>query len=160
MSLALALLLVAPLQTEAPADDAYEEIVVEAKVGRVALIFDQAADGRLTNCRVFKSSGVDRIDAAACTSLPDCITSKAGAEYCGKLGASLVAVQPKAKPPLVLSLGLGTKSETPKIPPVGPAVVAPPAEMPDRLGKLPPPPKSSSDEPAIRLSGAQVEKPR
>lgn len=160
MSLALALLLTAAPQAAASTDDAYEEIVVEAKVGRFALIFDQLADGRLINCRVFKSSGVDRIDAAACAALPDCITSKSGDEYCDKHGVSLVAVEPKTKPPIVLSLGLATKPETLKPPPVGPIVDAAPAEMPDRLGKLPPPPKSSSGQPAIRLSGGQAEQPR
>jgi hypothetical protein len=143
------------------ADDEYAEIVVEARVGRVALIFDKAPDGRLINCRVFTSSGVKRIDDAACTSLPDCITSKAGQEYCGKDGAALVAVAPKATPPATMGLGVKLQPDAPKTPAVGPVVDTRTDEDPNRLRKLPPPPKDESTTPAIVLSGAQpVEEPR
>jgi hypothetical protein len=145
-------------QTAAADNDDYEEIVVEAKVGRVALIFDKAPDGRLINCRVFTSSGVKRIDDAACTSLPDCITSKGGTQYCvGKDSPALVAVETKAKPPAALGLGVSIKPEAPKKPAVGPAVAGQNEDDPNRLGKLPPPPKDTTGTPAIVLSGPKPE---
>ncbi|MCP3729573.1 hypothetical protein M9978_03950 [Sphingomonas sp. MG17] len=161
MSLALALLLAAvPQEAPAATADEYEEIVVQAKVGRVALIFDKAADGRLINCRVFVSSGTRRIDDKACNSLPDCITSTTGSEYCGKGGTALVAVEPKSKPPAVFGLGVTIKPEAPKKPAVGPAVIAKEDDDPNRLGKLPPPPKADNGPPAITFSGPQVEEPK
>ncbi|PKP94797.1 MAG: hypothetical protein CVT77_00850 [Alphaproteobacteria bacterium HGW-Alphaproteobacteria-16] len=164
MILAAALFAVAPQTTAAavPEPD-YEEVVITAKVGRVALVFDKGADGRLRNCRVFISSGVDQVDAEACGSLPDCITSTSGAEFCGDgLGgtAALKAVEPKPPAP-TLGLGKLLKPETPKVPAVGPIVATKDEEDPNRLGKLPPPPKAESGTPAITFSGAQaVEEPR
>jgi hypothetical protein len=141
-------------------DAEYEEIVVQARVGRVALIFDKAADGRLINCRVFVSSGTRRIDDKACNSLPDCITSTTGSEYCGRGGTALVAVEPKSKPPAVLGLGVTIKPEAPKKPAVGPAVTAREDDAPDRLGKLPPPPKADNGPPVITFGGPKVEEPK
>lgn len=162
MSLAAAalMLVASPPPPVAASDEDYEEIVVEARVGRVALIFDKATDGRLINCRVFVSSGVQRIDNEACTALPDCVTSKSGDEYCGKGGVALVAVEPKSKPPAVLGLGVTIKPEPPKTPAVGPTVVAPPEDMPDRLGKLPPPPKDETNTPAIVFGGPKLDEPK
>ena len=156
--LLLAAVEVAPAP-QANADD-YEEIVVQAKVGRVALIFDKAPDGRLINCRVFVSSGTRRIDDKACNSLPDCITSTTGGEYCGKGGTELVAVEPRSKPPAVLGLGVTIKPEAPKKPAVGPAVTATTDEDPNRLGKLPPPPKPDNGPPAITFGGPALEEPK
>lgn len=162
MLLASALLLAAvPQETPPAATDAeYEEIVVQAKVGRVALIFDKAPDGRLINCRVFVSSGTRRIDDTACNSLPDCITSSKGNEYCGKDGVALVAVEPKAKPPAVLGLGVTIKPDAPKKPAVGPAVAAQGEDDANRLGKLPPAPKADNGPPLVTFSGAKPEEPR
>jgi hypothetical protein len=161
MSLTLALLLIAvPQEAPAATDAEYEEIVVQAKVGRVALIFDKAADGRLINCRVFISSGTRRIDDNACNSLPDCITSSQGEEYCGKGGIALVAVEPKAKPPAALGLGVKLKPEAPKQPAIGPAVAAQAEDDANRLGKLPPPPKADNGPPLVTFGGPKVEEPK
>lgn len=152
MIAALALLVAAPQDAVATPEPEYEEVVITARVGRVALVFDRAPDGRLINCRVFKSSGTKRIDDAACTALPDCVTSTKGQEYCGGTGAGLTATAPKiltTEP----KLGLGTllKPEEPKKPAVGPVVAGKEDEDPNRLGKLPPPPKDESGTPAITL---------
>jgi hypothetical protein len=159
----VALLLASSQQAAAAPEPEYEEVVVTATAGRVALVFDKAADGRLINCRVFKSSGVATVDARACTSLPDCVTSTKGQQYCGGEGSTaLMAVEPKAKPDLPkLGLGVTLKSEPPKTPAVGPAVATTQDEDPNRLGKLPPPPKAPTTEPAIRFGGpASEEKPQ
>ena len=159
----LALLLASQQATAAPEPE-YEEVVVTATAGRVALIFDKAADGRLINCRVFKSSGVATVDAKACTALPDCVTSTKGQQFCGdgKGTAALVAVEPRTKPEAP-KLGLGAKlnPEPPKAPAVGPTVATSDGDDPNRLGKLPPPPKDESGTPAITFGGAQQqEEPR
>jgi hypothetical protein len=161
VSLALALLSAIPQEAapQATAED-YDEIVVQARVGRVALIFDKAPDGRLINCRVFVSSGTRRIDDKACNSLPDCITSTTGSEYCGKGGTALVAVEPRSKPPAILGLGVKLKPETPPKPAIGPAVTASTDDDPNRLGKLPPPPKADNGPPAITFTGPTVEEPK
>lgn len=160
MSLALLLLTAVPQASPAAPTDEAQEIVIQAKVGRVALIFDKATDGRLINCRVFISSGVRRIDNDACNSLPDCITSTTGSEYCGKGGTALVAVEPKSKPPAQLGLGVTLKPEAPKKPAVGPAVTGKQDEDPNRLGKLPPPPKPDNGAPLVTFSGGQPENPQ
>lgn len=163
MIAALALLVAVPQDAAAAPEPAYEEVVVTARVGRVALVFDRAADGRLINCRVFKSSGSNRIDNAACTSLPDCVTSTKGQEFCGGTGAGLTAVGPKILPTPEPKLGLGVslKPEAPKTPAVGPVVAGKADEDPNRLGKLPPPPKDESGTPAITLGTMkQQEEPR
>ncbi len=155
-ALFLSALLLTLQQAAAAPEPEYEEVVVTATAGRVALVFDKAADGRLINCRVFKSSGVATIDARACTSLPDCLTSTKGQQFCGGEGkAALVPVAPKPLP-VAPNLGLGVtlKPEPPKNPAVGPAVTAQADEDPNRLSKLPPPPKDQSGEPAIRFSSA------
>lgn len=160
MILVATLLLAA--QTAAP-DPEPEEVVVTARVGRVALVFDRATDGRLVNCRVFKSSGSDRIDNAACTKLPDCLTSTRGQEYCGGTGTGFTAVAPKLIPTPEPKLGLGAslKPEPAKIPAVGPVVGDRKDEDPNRLGKLPPPPRDQSGTPAITLGGMKPqEEPR
>lgn len=157
-----ALLLAAP-QAAIAAEPDYEEVVVTATARRVALVFDKAPDGRLINCRVFKSSGVDRIDAKACTSLPDCVTSTKGQQFCGDEGKmTLRAVEPKTKPEQPnFGLGVTLRPEPPKNPAVGPAVATTAEEDPNRLSKLPPPPKDQSTEPAIRFSsGAAKEEPK
>jgi hypothetical protein len=159
---ALALLAIVPQDAAAAPEPEYEEVVITARVGRVALVFDRAPDGRLINCRVFKSSGTKRIDDAACTSLPDCVTSTKGQEFCGGTGAGLTATAPKvltAEPKL--GLGVSLKPEAPKVPAVGPVVGDAKDEDPNRLGKLPPPPKDESGTPAITLGGMkQQEEPR
>lgn len=161
--LALVFLLAAQQAATAPEPE-YEEVVVTATAGRVALVFDKAADGRLINCRVFKSSGVATVDARACTSLPDCLTSTKGQQFCGggQGNTPRVAVDPKTLP-VTPNLGLGVtlKPEPPNNPAVGPAVAATQDEDTNRLGKLPPPPKDQSSEPAIRFSnGAAQEEPK
>ncbi len=162
MIAALALLAVVPQDAVAASEPEYEEVVITARVGRVALVFDRAADGRLINCRVFKSSGTKRIDDAACTALPDCVTSTVGQEYCGGTGTGLTAVAPKLLPTPEPKLGLGVslKPEPPKTPAVGPVVAGKPDEDPNRLGKLPPPPKDESGTPAITLGKMSPEEPR
>ncbi|QDX26566.1 energy transducer TonB [Sphingomonas suaedae] len=160
MIAAAVLMLAAP--QAAPAVEDVEEVVVTARVGRVALIFDRAPDGRLINCRVFVSSGTRRVDDEACTSLPDCLTSTAGREYCGGTGAGLTAVAPKLMPTPEPKLGLGKllTPEPPKTPAVGPVVAGKEDEDPNRLGKLPPPPKDESGTPAITLGPMKQEEPR
>jgi hypothetical protein len=156
-------LLLAAQQAAVASEPEYEEVVVTATARRVALVFDKAPDGRLINCRVFKSSGVDRIDAKACTSLPDCLTSTRGQQFCGGEGnMTLRAVEPKTKPEQPnFGLGVTLKPEPPKNPAVGPAVAAQAEEDPNRLSKLPPPPRDQSTEPAIRFgSGAAKEEPK
>ncbi|MFL9840735.1 hypothetical protein ABS767_07175 [Sphingomonas sp. ST-64] len=150
--IALAVLMLAAQQA-APAVEDVEEVVVTARVGRVALIFDRAPDGKLVNCRVFVSSGTKRVDDQACTSLPDCLTSTAGREYCGGTGSGLTAVAPKLMPTPEPKFGLGKllTPEPPKTPAVGPVVTGKEDEDPNRLGKLPPPPKDESGTPAITL---------
>lgn len=161
MSLSLLLLAAVPQDPAPQATDAeYEEIVVQARVGRVALIFDKAADGRLINCRVFISSGTRRIDDEACNSLPDCITSTTGGEYCGKGGVALVAVEPRDKPPAKLGLGVKLTPDTPKQPAIGPAVTASSDDDPNRLGKLPPAPKADNGPPLVTFGGPEAERPR
>lgn len=167
MILAALALLAAQQAAAPPANEDYEEVVVTARVGRVALIFDRGADGRLRNCRVFRSSGVGAIDAKACSELPDCITDGAGKQYCGDGtgSASLIAVKPNAPPQVTPTLGLGKllEPEPPKVPAVGPLVGGKDDEDPNRLGKLPPPPKDQSTEPAIRFGGpapANEDKPQ
>lgn len=160
----IALFLLAAIPQDAPppqaTDAEYEEIVVQARVGRVALIFDKASDGRLINCRVFISSGTRRLDDNACNSLPDCITSTTGSEYCGKGGAALVAVEPKAKPPEVLGLGVTLKPEPVKKPAVGPAVASASDDDPNRLGKLPPAPKADNGPPLVTFGGPKQDEPK
>lgn len=159
--IALALFAAVPQDARPQATDAeYEEIVVQARVGRVALIFDKAPDGRLVNCRVFISSGTRRIDDDACNSLPDCITSTTGSEYCGKDGVALVAVEPKAKPPAVLGLGVTLKPDAPRKPAVGPAVAVKEEDDPNRLGKLPPVPKADNGPPLVTFGGPKPEDPK
>lgn len=156
----LALLLAAP-QDAVAAEPEYEEVIITARVGRVALVFDRAADGRLINCRVFKSSGSNRIDNAACASLPDCVTSTKGQEFCGGTGAGLTATAPKiltAEPKF--GLGASLKPEPQKTPAVGPAIATKAEEDPNRLGKLPPPPRDESGTPAITLGPMKQEEPR
>jgi hypothetical protein len=159
---ALFLLLALPQAAAAAPEPQYEEVVVTATARRVALVFDKAPDGRLINCRVFKSSGVDRIDAKACTSLPDCVTSTKGQQYCGGEGKmALMAVEPKTKPEQPnFGLGVTLTPEAPKNPAVGPAVTATAEEDPNRLSKLPPPPKDQSTEPSIRFGGMKPEEPK
>lgn len=155
------LLLAVPQDAAPPPEPEYEEVVITARVGRVALVFDRAPDGRLINCRVFKSSGTKRIDDAACTALPDCVTSTKGQEYCGGTGAGLTATAPKiltTEPRL--GLGVSLKPEAPKVPAVGPVVGGTKDEDPNRLGKLPPPPKDESGTPAITLGTMKQEEPR
>ena len=157
-----AFLLAVPQDAVAALEPEYEEVVITARVGRVALVFDRAPDGRLINCRVFKSSGTKRIDDAACTSLPDCVTSTKGQEFCGRTGAGLTATAPKIlTTETKLGLGALLKPEEPKKPAVGPIVAGKEDEDPNRLGKLPPPPKDESGTPAITLGGMKPqEEPR
>lgn len=152
----LALLLLTVQQAAAAPEPEYEEVVVTATAGRVALVFDKAADGRLINCRVFKSSGVATVDARACTSLPDCVTSIKGQQFCGGEGnKALMAVETRPKPEEPkLGLGVTLKPDPPKVPAVGPLVATESEDDPNRLSKLPPPPKDQSSEPAIRFSSA------
>jgi hypothetical protein len=155
------LLLAVPQDAAAAPEPEYEEVVITARVGRVALVFDRAPDGRLVNCRVFKSSGTRRIDDSACASLPDCVTSTKGQEFCGGTGAGLTATAPKiltTQPQL--GLGVSLKPEAPKVPAVGPVVGGTKDEDPNRLGKLPPPPKDESGTPAITLGTMKQDEPR
>ncbi|MCW4463268.1 hypothetical protein OK349_16260 [Sphingomonas sp. BT-65] len=149
--------------TAPPAAEEYEEVVVTATAGRVALVFDKATDGRLINCRVFKSSGVATVDARACTALPDCVTSTKGQQFCGKGNIALVAVEPKAKPDEPkLGLGATLRPEPPKTPAVGPLVAGQTDDDANRLGKLPPPPRDNTTEPSIRFGApaATEDKPQ
>lgn len=161
MIAALAPLLLLGAQDAAADVVDHDEIVVTAEVGHVALIFDKGADGRLRNCRVFISSGVDRIDADACATLPECITSTGGDEYCGdgRGGAGLIPVDLKAKDeaPAVLGIGEMLEAEPREKPAVGPSRTSDDARDPNRLGKLPPPPRDETAEPVIRIGGANGE---
>ena len=160
MILAAALLLTAQQGAAAPEPE-YEEVVVTAPAGRVALVFDKAADGRLINCRVFKSSGVATVDARACTSLPDCLTSTKGQQFCGEGSIPLMAVETRPKPEEPkLGLGVTLKPDPPKIPAVGPLVSTETEDDPNRLSKLPPPPKADNGPPAITFSSGQTDVPR
>jgi hypothetical protein len=144
-----------------PAAEEYEEVVVTATAGRVALVFDKAADGRLINCRVFKSSGVATVDVRACTALPDCVTSTKGQQFCGKGNIALVAVEPKKPDEPKLGLGATLRPEPPKAPAVGPLVVGEADDDANRLGKLPPAPRDDTAEPAIRFGApASEDKPQ
>jgi len=160
--LILAAVLLLSVQQGAAPEPEYEEVVVTATAGRVALVFDKAADGRLINCRVFKSSGVQTVDARACTALPDCVTSTKGQQFCGGEGkTALMAVEPKIKPEEPkLGLGVTLKPDPPKIPAVGPAVATQTEDDPNRLSKLPPPPKADNGPPVITFGGPKVEEPR
>jgi len=159
--LSLLFLLAAPQQGAAVPEPEYEEVVVTATAGRVALVFDKAADGRLINCRVFKSSGVATVDARACTSLPDCLTSTKGQQYCGEGSIPLMAVEVKPKPEEPkLGLGVTLMPDPPKIPAVGPLVSTETEDDPNRLSKLPPPPKADNGPPVITFGGPKVEEPR
>lgn len=159
--LSLLLLLAAPQQGAAAPEPEYEEVVVTATAGRVALVFDKATDGRLINCRVFRSSGVATVDARACAALPDCVTSTKGQQYCGEGNIPLMAVEPKVKPEEPkLGLGVTLKPEPPKIPAVGPLVSTETEDDPNRLSKLPPPPKADNGPPVITFGGPKVEEPR
>jgi hypothetical protein len=159
--LSLFLLLAVPQAAAAPEPE-YEEVVVTATAGRVALVFDKAADGRLINCRVFKSSGVATVDARACTSLPDCVTSIKGQQFCGGEGnKALMAVETRPKPEEPkLGLGVKLKPDPPKVPAVGPLVSTETEDDPNRLSKLPPPPKADNGPPVITFGGPKVEEPR
>lgn len=145
------LLLAAQQAAAAPPAEEYEEVVVTATAGRVALVFDKAADGRLINCRVFRSSGVATVDARACTALPDCVTSTKGQQFCGKGNIALVAVEPKAPDEPKLGLGATLRPEQPKAPAIGPLVSGDLDDDANRLGKLPPAPRDNTAEPAIRF---------
>ena len=72
------------------------------------------------------------------------------------------AVEPKILPTPEPKLGLGNllKPEPPKTPAVGPVVAGKDEEDPNRLGKLPPPPKDESGTPAITLGPMKTEEPR
>ena len=148
-----------PVQEPTAADAAQaDDIVVRAKVGHVVLVFDKGDDGRLHNCRVFRSSGVDKIDAKACRDLPDCVTSEKGKQFCGDavpekpVLASISAPRPE-KPDL--SIGKLIKPEKPKTPAVGPVgqvAVNDGSDAP--LVKLPPLPKDTTHSAPIVLTGA------
>jgi outer membrane biosynthesis protein TonB len=158
----VSLLLAVPQDAVAAPEPEYEEVVVTATAGRVALVFDKATDGRLINCRVFKSSGVATVDARACTALPDCVTSTKGQQFCGGEGkTALVAVEPRVKPEEPkFGLGAALKPEPPKVPAVGPTVATQTEDDPNRLTKLPPPPKADNGPPVITFGGPKVEEPR
>ncbi|HEY0621991.1 hypothetical protein [Sphingomonas sp.] len=155
----LSLAFLAAQQAPATPEPEYEEVVVTATAGRVALVFDKAADGRLINCRVFRSSGVATVDARACTSLPDCVTSTKGQQFCGGEGnKALMAVEPPIKPEEPkFGLGVKLKPDPPKTPAVGPAVATTTEDDPNRLNKLPPPPKADNGPPVITFGGPKEE---
>lgn len=166
----LSLALFAP--QDAPAQDAgasvdvvYDDIVVEATVGRVALLFDQRADGRLENCRVLVSSGDAEIDATACEDLPDCITDTEGRNFCDGMPAPAAAWNPRGVADMSAAPGASAPlamprlvtREAPSTPAVGPAVRGEAEEDPNRLAKLPPPPRdTSNDGPTISISAGNT----
>lgn len=162
MTIAALLFLLTAQHAAAAEEPEYEEVVVTATAGRVALVFDKATDGRLINCRVFKSSGVATVDARACTSLPDCVTSTKGQQFCGGEGKmALTAVEPPIRPEEPkFGLGVTLKPEQPKVPAVGPTVATQTEDDPNRLTKLPPPPKADNGPPVITFGGPKVEEPR
>ncbi|WP_188054190.1 energy transducer TonB [Sphingosinithalassobacter sp. CS137] len=153
------LLLAAVAMQDVPAQDTVfeeeaEAIVVQATVGRVALLFDRAADGRLENCRVFVSSGVDSLDAEACATVPDCAADVAEAGAC--IDVSLVTLAPRraaaaeAAPAMALTLPKLVEPRTAaEMPAVGPAVRGAAEDDPNRLPDLPPPPRDMTSAPAI-----------
>ncbi|MBR0552606.1 hypothetical protein [Stakelama marina] len=146
----------APAEPVGAPADAENEIVVRAKVGRVALVFDKGTDGRLHNCRVLISSGVQRIDDKACQDLPDCITANSGKRFCGDTLAAVPAIEPKkAKPAPIAKIDLSdlAKPEPVSNPAIGPAAQTAASDTPDQIVKLPPLPKDETHEPAIRISG-------
>lgn len=143
----------APMQdADASADVVYDDIVVEATVGRVALLFDRRADGRLENCRVLVSSGDAEIDATACDDLPDCITDSEGRNFCDGVptpaaGWDARAVTVMSAPAAGLAMPRLVTPEAPVAPGVGPAPVRDTADVdPNRLTKLPPPPRDTTGD--------------
>lgn len=144
----------APVSQEAPPPvDTGEDIVVSATVGKIALVFDKGVDGRLHNCRVFVSSGVRRLDAKACGSLPDCVTIEGGETFCGDKIEGRVAAAPKPEVIAAPNLAIGAilKPEARPLPATGPALREGEGQSADRLGKLPPPPRPATGAPGIQI---------
>ncbi|WP_145960993.1 hypothetical protein [Sphingosinithalassobacter portus] len=132
----------------APADEeVYEEIVVQTRAGLAALVFDRGPDGRLYNCRLFKTSGVDTVDAEACDNFRDCTIDDDGNTHCREETVPVVA-------PILLdtrpnSASIADRLAKPDInllepepvsDDVGPGQRRANTDDPNRLGKLPPPP--------------------
>jgi hypothetical protein len=136
-----------------PPVDTGEDIVVSATVGKIALVFDKGVDGRLHNCRVFLSSGVRRLDAKACASLPDCVTIEGGETFCGDKIQGRTAAVPKPDVIQAPGLAIGSilKPEAKPLPATGPALRESETQSADRLGKLPPPPRPVSGGPGIQV---------
>ncbi len=133
---------------DAPADEeVYEEIVVQTRAGLAALVFDRGPDGRLYNCRLFKTSGVDTVDAEACDNFRDCTIDDDGNTHCREEVVPVVA-------PILLdtrpnSASIADRLAKPDIDllepepvsdDVGPGQRRTNTDDPNRLGKLPPPP--------------------
>ncbi|WNO54483.1 hypothetical protein [Stakelama saccharophila] len=134
-----------------------QEIVVTAKAGRVALVFDKGEDGRLHNCRVLISSGVDRIDDRACDDLPDCVEDQTGHRFCGdalwRPAAKNENSPDEAGVAIKLPKLVQPDADPAPVPEIGPVGAGGRDEEADRqLVDLPPPPEPVS-EPTIRITG-------
>ena len=144
------------------AEDVGDEIVVQAKVGLVTLVFDRVAGGGLAHCRVLKGSGVKRIDDSACADFLDCVSDKAGG--CGDARPAQLAAIRRGMPDSdgITAPGNGKTltipklvipEDQPKIPATGPVADAPKDDS-DQIVKLPPKPEDKTFEPAITFSAS------
>lgn len=180
MNLAAAALLLLLAQDAPPApaeEEAYEDIVVSAKLGRTTMLFDKAPDGKLINCRIMVSSGSQARDVAACKATPVCYAGTADeVTDCRELTildqAALIAI-PKPAPAPAMSLSGETplpkliqpakpRSATQAGPSVGGDEASAETERQRvTLPPLPQPPPSGA--PVIRLKAGNVsdeEQPR
>lgn len=146
----------------APVEDeeVYEEIVVQTRAGLAALVFDRGPDGRLYNCRLFKTSGVDTVDAEACDNFRDCTIDEDGNTHCREEAAPVVA-------PILLdtrpnSASIADRMARPDIEllepepvtdDVGPGQRRTNTDDPNRLGRLPPPPTDPTRSGAVITFG-------
>jgi hypothetical protein len=102
--LAFALIQDAP-PAAAPAEESYEEVVIQGRFNFFTLIFDKLPSGGLHNCRVMVSSGNDRIDADACREVPVC-TVAADNEKCDLASGGSVSARRKLRGPAPRDLKL------------------------------------------------------
>ena len=97
--------MVAPPPAVAPAEESYEEVVIQGRFNFFTLVFDKAANGHLQNCRVMISSGNDRIDADACRDVPVCAVA-ADSEKCELASGGSVSTRRRLRGPAPRDLKL------------------------------------------------------
>ncbi|QIG79028.1 hypothetical protein [Stakelama tenebrarum] len=135
----------------APVDDEemYEEIVVQTRAGMPALVFDRGADGRLYNCRLFSTSGVDTVDAEACDNFRDCVIDENGETQCREApvarlqGGAPILMESRPRNGAIgrlAPLPIELDAPEPENEGAGPNQRRANGDDPNRLGKLPPPP--------------------